>query len=82
MEEPYIYIASLHSVMSQLIRVRAELARNSGSGIRVDAQEYRCDTVEGLDQLLSDIRARRIDEIGITDGQLGARRLVINFSGA
>jgi hypothetical protein len=82
MDEPYIFVASLHSVMSQLIRVRADLARQSGSGARVDAREYRCDTVEGLDQLLSDIRARRIDEVRITDAQLGARRLVINFCSA
>ena len=82
MDEAYIFIASLHSVMSQLIRVRADLARHSGSGARVEAQEYRCDTVEGLDQLLSDIRARRIDEVRITDAQLGARRLVINVFGA
>jgi hypothetical protein len=82
MDEPYIYIASLHSVMSQLIRVRADLARHSGSGARVDAQAYRCDTVEGLDRLLSDIRARRISEVRITDSQWGSRRLVINFCGA
>ena len=82
MDEPYIYIASLHSVIAQLIRVRADLARHSGSGARVDAQEYRCDTVERLDQVLRDIRARRINELRITDSDLGARRLVINFFGA
>lgn len=81
MDEPYICIASLHSVMSQLIRVRADLARHCGSGARVDVREHHCDTVERLDQLLSDIRARRIDEVRITDAQLGARRLVINFFG-
>ena len=82
MDESYIFVTGLHSVMSQLNRIRAELAAHSSrSGARVATKTYLCDTVEGLDRVLSDIRARRIDEIEIRDSQLGARRLVINYFG-
>jgi hypothetical protein len=79
MDESYIFVTGLRSVMSQLSRIRADLAHSSGSSARVATKTYRCDTVEGLDRVLSDVRARRIDEIRITDSQLGARRLVINY---
>ena len=82
MGELYIFVTGLHSAMSQLARIRAEMASRSGRGVHVATQAYQCDTVEGLDRLLSDIRARRIDEFRITDSRLGARRLVINYFGA
>ncbi|MGX7002301.1 hypothetical protein [Caballeronia sp. KNU42] len=82
MNEPYVFVTGLHSVMSQLSRVRADLVSKAGKDIQVDTHAYRCDTVAGLDRLLTDIRARRIREIRITDSKLGARRLVINYFGA
>ena len=82
MDEPYIFVTGVHSVMSQLVQIRADLVRGSGGGIHVATDSYRCDSVEGMDRLLSDVRARRIDEIKISESQWGARRLVINYFGA
>jgi hypothetical protein len=82
MEEPYIFVTALRLAMSQLARIRTDLASRSSRDAHVATESYRCDTVEELDRLLSDIRARRIDEVRITDSRLGARRLVINYFGA
>lgn len=82
MDEPYVFVTGLHSAMSQLSRVRADLVSKAGKRVQVETQTYRCDTVAGLDRLLSDIRARRIGEVTITDSKLGARRLVINYFAA
>ncbi|WP_370469616.1 hypothetical protein [Caballeronia sp. SBC2] len=57
------------------------MASRSGRDVHVETRAYRCDTVEGLDRLLSDIRARRVDEVRITDSLWGARRVVINYFG-
>jgi hypothetical protein len=81
MSEAYVFLSGVRSAMSQLIRIRAELASSSGGGARVTTETYSCDTIEGLDRVLSDIRARRIDEVRITEPRLGARRLVINYFG-
>jgi hypothetical protein len=81
MNEPYIFVSGVRSTMSQLIRIRAGLASGAGSSTYVATETYSCDTIEGLDRVLSDIRARRIDEIRITEPRLGKRRLVINYFG-
>ncbi|WP_157766721.1 hypothetical protein [Caballeronia sordidicola] len=67
--------------MSQLVRIRADLVKGSGRVVDVSTEGYRCDSVEGMDRLLSDVRARRIDEIRVSEPQWGARRLVINYFG-
>jgi hypothetical protein len=82
MDEPYIFVTGVRSVMSQLVQIRADLARGSGTGTYVATDKYRCDSVEGMDRLLSDVRARRIDEFKVSESQWGARRLVINYFGA
>lgn len=81
MDDQYIFVTGLQSAMSQLARIRADMANRSGRDVHVETQAYRCDTVEGLDRLLSDIRARRVDEVRITDSLWGARRVVINYFG-
>jgi hypothetical protein len=81
-DEPYIFVTGVRSVMSQLVQIRADLVRGSGSGTHVATDMYRCDSVAGMDRLLSDVRARRINEIKVSESQWGARRLVINYFGA
>jgi hypothetical protein len=82
MDKPYIFVTGMRSVMSQLVQIRADFVRGSGTEVHVATDSYRCDSVEGMDRLLSDVRARRIDEIRISESQWGARRLVINYFGA
>jgi hypothetical protein len=82
MDEPYIFVTGVQSVMSQLVQIRSDLVRGAGGGVHVTTHTYRCDSVEGMDRLLSDVRARRIDEIRVSESQWGARRLVINYFGA
>lgn len=82
MDKPYIFVTGMRSVMSQLVQIRADFVRGSGTEVHVATDLYRCDSVEGMDRLLSDVRARRIDEIRISESQWGARRLVINYFGA
>ena len=81
MDEPYIFVTGLQSAMSQLARIRDDFTSRSCRGVHVATKAYRCDTIEGLDRLLSDMSARRIEEVRITVAQLGARRLVINYFG-
>ena len=82
MGEPYLFVAGVHSVMSQLVQIRANYMKGSGSDVHVATDTYRCDSIEAMDRLLSDIRARRIDAIDVSERQWGARRLVINYFGA
>jgi hypothetical protein len=81
-DEPYIFVTGVQSVMSQLVQIRADLARGTGGRVHVATHAYHCDSVEGMDRLLSDVRARRISEIRISESQWGVRRLVINYFGA
>ncbi len=81
MDEPYIFVTGLQSVMSQLVQIRADLVRGSGRVVDVSTDTYRFDSGEGMDRLLSDVRAGRIDEIRVSEPKWGARRLVINYFG-
>jgi hypothetical protein len=82
MDEPYIFVTGVQSIMSQLVQIRANYMKGSGNGVHVATDTYRCDSIEAMDRLLSDVRAGRIDAIEVSEPQWGARRLVINYFGA
>ena len=81
MDEHVLFVTCARAVMSELAGIRADLIRGSGKALHIATAHYRSDTVEGIDQLMRDIRAGRIDEVNITETQRGARRVVINYFG-
>jgi hypothetical protein len=82
MDEPYIFAIGLHSVMSQLVRVRADRVRGLDGDVRIATATYRWGSVEGMDRRLTVVRAGRADVVQVSESQWGTRRLVINYFGA
>jgi hypothetical protein len=67
MDVHYLFVTCARSVMSQLVGIRADVIRGYGRAIHVATAHHRSDTVEGIDQLMRDIRACRIEEVNITE---------------
>ena len=81
---PVLCFASPEATLSQLAIIRADLVKSPVSVCYVETAEYSSSgssVVKGIDRLMRDIGARRVEEFEIDEARWGPRRIVINYFG-
>ena len=77
-DAPPLSFASPDAILSQLAVIRADLVHLPLSVCHIETGDYSVNKAEGIDRLMRDIRAGRVEAFTINEGRWGARRIVIN----
>ena len=76
-----VCIAGPKSILSQLAIIRADLSDDPCATCRIETAAYRCANIDGIDQFMRDIRARRLRQFRIDERRWGRQRIVVNYFG-